>query len=101
MYKLIIKPVFFLFSPERIHHIAFGLIKFFSYFPFIKLFYKLLFATVPKEGSYSEFDLLFKNRVGLAAGFDKDALLYNELADFGFGFLEFGILILDFWILIF
>ena len=90
MYKLIIKPVFFLFSPERIHHIAFGLIKFFSYFPFIKLFYKLLFATVPKEGSYSEFDLLFKNRVGLAAGFDKDALLYNELADFGFGFLEIG-----------
>lgn len=90
MYKLIIKPVFFLFSPERIHHIAFSLIKFFSYFPFIKLFYKLLFATVSKEGSYSEFDLLFKNRVGLAAGFDKDALLYNELADFGFGFLEIG-----------
>ncbi len=32
----------------------------------------------------------FKNPVGLAAGFDKNAILYNELANFGFGFIEIG-----------
>ena len=36
------------------------------------------------------FGLTFKNRVGLAAGFDKNAVLYNELANFGFGFIEIG-----------
>jgi dihydroorotate dehydrogenase len=34
--------------------------------------------------------LKFKNPVGLAAGFDKNAVLYNELANFGFGFIEIG-----------
>ncbi len=36
------------------------------------------------------FGLTFKNPIGLAAGFDKNAVLYNELADFGFGFVEIG-----------
>ncbi len=36
--------------------------------------------------------LVFPNAVGLAAGFDKDAKLYNELASFGFGFIEIGTL---------
>jgi dihydroorotate dehydrogenase len=36
--------------------------------------------------------LKFKNPVGLAAGFDKDAKLFNELSDFGFGFIEIGTL---------
>ncbi|WP_353079847.1 quinone-dependent dihydroorotate dehydrogenase, partial [Flavobacterium sp.] len=38
------------------------------------------------------FGLKFKNPVGLAAGFDKDAKLFNELSDFGFGFIEIGTL---------
>lgn len=38
------------------------------------------------------FGLTFKNPVGLAAGFDKDAKLYKELSNFGFGFIEIGTL---------
>lgn len=38
------------------------------------------------------FGLTFKNPVGLAAGFDKDAKLYRELSNFGFGFIEIGTL---------
>jgi dihydroorotate dehydrogenase len=38
------------------------------------------------------FGLKFKNPVGLAAGFDKDAKLYKELSNFGFGFIEIGTL---------
>lgn len=36
------------------------------------------------------FGLTFKNPVGLAAGLDKDAKLYSELENFGFGFIEIG-----------
>ncbi|GAB1373245.1 quinone-dependent dihydroorotate dehydrogenase [Bacteroidales bacterium] len=32
----------------------------------------------------------FPNPIGLAAGFDKNAELYNPLSDFGFGFIEIG-----------
>jgi len=38
------------------------------------------------------FGLKFKNPIGLAAGFDKDATLYQELSNFGFGFIEIGTL---------
>lgn len=38
------------------------------------------------------FGLKFRNPVGLAAGFDKDAKLYQELSHFGFGFIEIGTL---------
>lgn len=36
------------------------------------------------------FGLKFKNPLGIAAGFDKNAECYNSLAGFGFGFLELG-----------
>lgn len=36
------------------------------------------------------FGLKFKNPVGLAAGFDKNADLFHELEMFGFGFIEIG-----------
>ena len=38
------------------------------------------------------FGLKFRNPVGLAAGFDKDAKLFDELSSFGFGFIEIGTL---------
>lgn len=38
------------------------------------------------------FGLTFPNPIGLAAGFDKDAKLYKELSNFGFGFIEIGTL---------
>ena len=36
------------------------------------------------------FGLHFKNPIGLAAGFDKNAQFFNEFASFGFGFIEIG-----------
>ena len=38
------------------------------------------------------FGIRFPNPVGLAAGFDKDAKIYSELSNFGFGFVEIGTL---------
>ncbi|WP_372745060.1 quinone-dependent dihydroorotate dehydrogenase [Lutibacter sp.] len=90
MYKTIIRPLFFLFDPEKIHHFTFSLIKLVSKIPGIPgLFRKLFLESNPKL-ERKLFGLTFKNPVGLAAGFDKNAVLYNELANFGFGFIEIG-----------
>ena len=90
MYKLIIRPIFFLFDPEKIHHFTFSLIKFISKIPGVSILFKSLYQVNDKRLERNLFGLTFKNPVGLAAGFDKNAVLYNELADFGFGFIEIG-----------
>lgn len=78
-------------DPERVHHISFTLIKLFSTLGLSGLF-RSLFVVDDKCLEREVFGLKFKNPVGLAAGFDKNALLYNELSDFGFGFIEIGTL---------
>ena len=89
MYKTFIRPVFFGIDPEKIHHFTFGLIRLLSSLGFVKLFrsmYKIEDPRLERE----LFGLTFPNPVGLAAGFDKDAKLYQELSNFGFGFIEIG-----------
>ncbi|WP_298487710.1 quinone-dependent dihydroorotate dehydrogenase [uncultured Maribacter sp.] len=91
MYKILIRPLFFLLDPERVHHISFKLIKFSSKIGMSGLF-RSLFVVKDKRLEREVFGLKFDNPVGLAAGFDKNAVLYNELANFGFGFVEIGTL---------
>jgi len=90
MYKAIIRPILFSFDPEKIHHFTFSLIRNLSKFPGIKGLFKSLYVIEDKSLERELFGLKFKNPVGLAAGFDKNAVLYNELANFGFGFIEIG-----------
>jgi len=90
MYKSSIRPLFFLFDPEKIHHFTFSLIKILSKIPGIPAIFRSLFLVKDKKLERKLFGLTFKNPVGLAAGFDKNAVLYNELANFGFGFVEIG-----------
>ncbi|MDF1516824.1 MAG: quinone-dependent dihydroorotate dehydrogenase [Lutibacter sp.] len=90
MYKTILRPLFFLFDPEKIHHLTFALIKTVSKIPGIPFIFRSLFQVNDKRLERKVFGLTFKNPVGLAAGFDKNAVLYNELANFGFGFIEIG-----------
>ena len=92
MYKSILRPLLFLVDPERIHHFTFRLLKIGGSIPGWNAVNQLLFD---KKNSLLERQLLglrFKNPVGLAAGFDKDARLIDELASFGFGFIEIGTL---------
>ncbi|MEM7484657.1 MAG: quinone-dependent dihydroorotate dehydrogenase [Bacteroidota bacterium] len=91
MYKILIRPILFLFDAEAVHHFSFGAIKFFSGLGLGRLFRKAYVINDPKL-EREVFGLTFKNPVGLAAGFDKDAKLYNELSDLGFGFIEIGTL---------
>lgn len=90
MYKLLLRPLFFSFDPEKIHHFTFSLIKISSKIPGFSALFRSLYAVNDKRLEKNLFGLTFKNPVGLAAGFDKNAVLYNELANFGFGFIEIG-----------
>lgn len=90
MYKLLLRPLFFLFDPEKIHHFTFSLVKFTSKLPLMPSIFRSLYSIEDKKLERNLFGLTFRNPVGLAAGFDKNAVLYNELANFGFGFIEIG-----------
>ncbi|MBU3821828.1 quinone-dependent dihydroorotate dehydrogenase [Flavobacteriaceae bacterium XHP0103] len=92
MYKLIIRPILFCFDPEKVHHFTFALIRFLNKIPLVPEIIKSLFTVEDKKLERELFGLKFKNPVGLAAGFDKDARLFKELSNFGFGFIEIGTL---------
>lgn len=88
MYKSFIRPILFNFDPEEVHYFTFSVLK---KFPFLAK----IFLPKPIEDQRLErevFGLKFKNPVGLAAGFDKDAKMFNELSSLGFGFIEIGTL---------
>jgi len=88
MYKLFIRPIFFLFDPEKIHHFTFKWIRITS--PFLGGVLKSFYEVKDKKLEKNVFGLNFKNPVGIAAGFDKNAYLINDLENFGFGFIEIG-----------
>ncbi len=92
MYKLLIRPILFSFDPEKVHHFTFRMIRFMSKIPGMTLLFKNLYQVNAPTLEREVFGLKFKNPVGLAAGFDKDAKLFNELSNFGFGFIEIGTL---------
>lgn len=88
MYKSLIRPILFKFDPEEVHYFTFSVLK---KFPLLaKIF--LPKPIVDKRLEREVFGLKFKNPVGLAAGFDKDAKMFHELSDLGFGFIEIGTL---------
>ena len=90
MYKLLIRPILFLFDPEKVHYFTFSLIRILCKIPFVAYVFRNLYQVKNKKLERNLFGLTFANPVGLAAGFDKNAVLYNELANFGFGFIEIG-----------
>jgi dihydroorotate dehydrogenase len=90
VYKLLIKPILFLFPPEQAHYIVFTMLRFFSLIPGVSFMMRKLFVLEDKRLERNLFGIKFKNPVGLAAGMDKDACLFQELSNFGFGFIEIG-----------
>ena len=90
MYKSILRPILFNFDPEKVHYFTFSMIKVISKIPGFSAAIRFLYQVNNPKLERTLFGMTFKNPVGLAAGFDKNAVLYNELADFGFGFIEIG-----------
>lgn len=89
MYKTLIRPILFSYDPEKIHHFTFSLIRLLSSIGFGSIF-RSIYQIKDEKLERKLFGLTFPNPVGLAAGFDKDAKLFKELSDFGFGFIEIG-----------
>lgn len=89
MYSLI-KPILFQFDPEKVHYFVTRNLKRFNRFPGGAALSRALWGIKDTSLEREVFGLLFKNPVGLAAGFDKNGEMINELANMGFGFIEVG-----------
>jgi len=90
MYKLIIRPLLFKLSPERVHHLIITLVKFGFKIPGIKPLITACYSVKHPKLKREVCGLAFQNPVGLAAGFDKNADFYHEFAAFGFSHIEVG-----------
>lgn len=90
MYKALIRPLLFLLSPERAHHFTFRILYLVCLLPGARTLLQSMFSVRNPSLERKILGLTFPNPVGLAAGFDKDAWLIDELACLGFGFIEIG-----------
>ncbi|MBY0244391.1 MAG: quinone-dependent dihydroorotate dehydrogenase [Sphingobacteriaceae bacterium] len=87
----IIKPIFFLFNPENIHHFVMNNLKFIhKNIPFGRNILEKSFGIEDANLKRKVFGIDFKNPVGLAAGFDKNGEYIEALSSLGFGFIEVG-----------
>jgi len=92
LYKQLVRPILFRFDAESVHHSTFKMIKWAFKIPGISHLLKSRYAYNNPSLERELFGLTFKNPIGLAAGFDKNAVLIPEMASFGFGFIEIGTL---------
>ena len=92
MYHKIIRPILFNIDPEKVHYFTFSMLRKLFRLPGIQAKVRKEFLLKDKRLEREVFGIKFPNPVGLAAGFDKDAKLYKELSNFGFGFIEIGTL---------
>jgi dihydroorotate dehydrogenase len=82
-----VRPLLFAADPERVHHLALGLLG----APLGRWLAPLASGVGdPSRHPVELMGLGFRNRVGLAAGFDKDGLAILGWASLGFGFVELG-----------
>jgi dihydroorotate dehydrogenase len=92
MYKVLIRPLLFLVDPERVHYLVVRVLKILSGLPGVASLMRGIFVFEHPKLRREVFGITFPNPVGLAAGFDKDAKMIDELASLGFGFIEIGTL---------
>ncbi len=90
MYKRIIRPLLFSLDPEKAHHVTNSMVQVAFKIPLVKTIVSSLYSKNHPSLEKELFGIKFKNPVGLAAGFDKDAKMIDALDAFGFGFIEIG-----------
>ena len=90
MYKHILKPILFQFNPETAHNLLFSLLTFLRHIPGARAIMRAIYKKDSPKLAREVFGLNFPNPVGLAGGLDKNGEFYNDMADYGFGFVEIG-----------
>lgn len=88
MYK-IVRSILFFFPTEFVHYFSMNALKFLLSIPFVRKIFSKWFSP-GTQLQKTLFGLHFKNPVGLAAGFDKNARYLTELKALGFGYVEIG-----------
>ena len=89
MFYRIIRNILFLFPPEWVHYFSMNCLRVLCSIRILKNVVKKVY-TPAGNTQYSIFNIQFPNRVGLGAGFDKNAKYLKELECLGFGFVEIG-----------
>jgi dihydroorotate dehydrogenase len=89
MYKWL-RSLLFLFPPESVHHFSMSVLKGFTATAPGRYLLRKAFCLNDPSLQKTFAGLQFKNAVGLAAGFDKNALYLQSLETLGFGFVEIG-----------
>ena len=90
LYEKLIRPALFNLSPETAHEFGIEALKIGLGTKFVQDAAAKRFAVGKSFGELERFGLKFKNPLGIAAGFDKNGVVVNQLAALGFGFVEVG-----------
>lgn len=90
MYKHFLKPILFRFNPETAHNLLFSGLAFLRHIPFARSIIRAIYKRESPATAKEVFGIKFPNPVGLAGGLDKNGEFYNDMANFGFGFVEIG-----------
>lgn len=88
MYKSILRPWLFRVDAEKIHNQIITLLHVYRHLSPVRCLTRGICR--PQAAPFQWRNLTFGNRVGLSAGFDKEASCFDELGDLGFGFMEVG-----------
>lgn len=89
-YRAILKKIFFLFDPERVHDWMIRAGNFLGRYSFTKKMSSFLFSYHHASLEQNILGIHFRNPIGLSAGFDKNARMIDILDCVGFGFAEIG-----------
>ena len=90
MYKHLLRPILFKFNPETAHNITFKALSILRHIPFAQSIVRAIYKKETPSLEREVFGIHFPNPVGLAGGLDKNGEYYNDMANFGFGFVEIG-----------
>jgi len=90
LYKTFIRPLLFRLDPEKVHHLVSNSLLFIFRIPGMAALACKFTMVNDVRLKREVFGLKFKNPVGVAAGFDKDARLFGALGNLGFGSVEVG-----------
>ncbi len=90
LYKTFVRPLLFRFDPEKVHHFVSRSLQYIFSVPGVALVIRKFTVVRDSRLEKEVFGLKFKNPVGVAAGFDKEAVLFEALGHLGFGFVEVG-----------
>lgn len=92
VYRSLIRPLLYWLPPEAAHHFAFACLRLAAAIPGVRSLMRRMFHRSKHSTPVHALGLDFPNPIGLAAGFDKDALGHDALGALGFGFVEVGTL---------